>query len=192
MLQCGVMAEPALRHASYAELLEVPAHLVAELVAGQLLTSPRPAPRHALVASSLGGELHGPFHRGRGGPGGWVLLDEPELHLNGDVLVPDVAGWRRERMPQLPTTSAFELAPDWLCEVLSPSTAALDRTVKAPVYAREGVTHLWFIDPLAETLEVMRLDQGSYRIVGTWSGTAVVRAEPFEAYGLALAELWSA
>ena len=186
------MAAPAARRATYEDLVGVPSHLVAELIQGQLITSPRPAPQHARAASSLGGELHGPFDRGRGGPGGWVILDEPELHLNGDVLVPDLAGWRRERMPALPQTSAFELAPDWVCEVLSPSTAAIDRTVKILVYAREGVGHLWLIDPLAKTLEVLRLDGGSFRIVGAWNGEAVVHAEPFEALGIALGELWTA
>src|SRR5512145_528259 len=154
------MAEAALRRATYEDLCGVPSHLVAELVDGQLITSPRRAPSHALVASSLGADLHGPFHRGRGGPGGWILLGEPELHLKGDMLVPDIAGWRRERMPALPQTSAFELAPDWACEVLSPSTAAVDRTVKVPLYAREGVTHVWLIEPMAKTLEALRLDAG--------------------------------
>jgi Uma2 family endonuclease len=185
------MAEAARRCATYQDLIGVPSHLVAEIVNGQLIASPRPAPPHALVASSLGADLHGPFHRGRGGPGGWILLDEPELHLGGDVLVPDIAGWRRERMPTLPQAAAFELAPDWVCEVLSPSTAAIDRTAKVPVYAREGVTHVWLIDPLARTLEALRLDGGGYRIVGAWSGDAVVHCEPFESLGIALNELWS-
>jgi Uma2 family endonuclease len=185
------MAEPAVRRATYEDLVSVPSHLVAELIQGQLITSPRPAPPHARVASSLGGELHGPFDRGRGGPGGWVIFDEPELHLSGDVLVPDLAGWHRERMPAMPQTSAFELAPDWVCEVLSPSTAAVDRTIKLPIYAREGVGHVWLIDPLAQTLEVLRLDAGSYRIVGAWNGNTVVHAEPFEVLGLALGELWT-
>lgn len=186
------MAEAALRRATYEDLCGVPSYLVAELVNGQLITSPRPAPAHTLVASSLGADLHGPFHRGRGGPGGWILLDEPELHLGGDVLVPDIAGWRRERMPALPQTSAFELAPDWVCEVLSPSTAAIDRTIKVPLYAREGVPHVWLIDPVAKTLEALRLDAGGYRIIGAWSGDTVVHCEPFEALGIAMSELWSA
>jgi Uma2 family endonuclease len=185
------MAESAVRRSTYDDLVGVPNHLVAELINGQLITSPRPAPTHALVASSLGADLHGPFHRGKGGPGGWVLLDEPELHLSGDALVPDIAGWRRERMPALPQTSAFELAPDWVCEVLSPSTAAIDRTVKLPIYARELVGHVWLVDALAQTLEVLRLDAGSYRIVGAWNGAAIVHAEPFEALGIALGELWT-
>lgn len=121
------MADPARRHASYSDLRGVPDHLVAEIVDGELVTSPRRAPRHARASSSLGGELYGPFDRGGGGPGGWVILDEPELHLSGDALVPDLGGWRRERMPSLPEVTAFELAPDWVCEVLSPSTAPLDR-----------------------------------------------------------------
>jgi Uma2 family endonuclease len=186
------MAEPALRRATYEDLIGVSSHLVAELINGQLITSPRPAPPHARAASSLNGELHGPFDRGRGGPGGWIILYEPELHLSGDVLVPDIAGWRRERMSALPQSSAFELAPDWVCEVLSPSTAAMDRTAKVPVYAREGVTHVWLIDPLAQTLESLRLDGGSYRITGAWSGDAVVHCEPFESLSIALTELWSA
>jgi Uma2 family endonuclease len=186
------MADPARKRASYSDLLGVPDRLVAEIVDGELVTSPRPAPRHARAASSLGGELYGPFDRGRGGPGGWIILDEPELHLSGDALVPDLGGWRRERMPTLPEVTAFELAPDWVCEVLSPSTAPLDRTRKLPIYARERVQHVWLVDPSPRTLEVLRLDGGGYRIVGAWHGDTVVHAEPFEAYALRLADLWSA
>lgn len=186
------MADPARKRASYSDLLGVPDRLVGEIVDGELVTSPRPAPRHARAASSLGGELYGPFDRGRGGPGGWVILDEPELHLSGDALVPDLGGWRRERMPVLPEVTAFELAPDWVCEVLSPSTAPLDRTRKLPIYARERVEHVWLVDPSPRTLEVLRLDGDGYRIVGAWHGDAIVHAEPFEAYALHLADLWSA
>ena len=186
------MAEPARSRATYRDLVSVPSILVAELISGQLVTTPRPAPPHARAASSLGGELHGPFDRGRGGPGGWIILDEPELHLSGDVLVPDIAGWRRERMPALPQTVAFELAPDWVCEVLSPSTAAIDRTAKVPVYARERVMHVWLIDPLAQTLEALLLDGAGYRIVGAWSGNAEINCEPFESLTIALEDLWSA
>src|SRR5512142_1943672 len=119
------MSDPARRNATYDDLLGLPSHVVGELLEGSLVVSPRPASRHARAASGLGGELHGPFQRGRGGPGGWIILDEPELHLGGNVLVPDLAGWRRERMPQLPDVAAFELAPDWVCEVLSASTQAI-------------------------------------------------------------------
>lgn len=185
------MGEPVKRRATYEDLLAVPAHRVAEIIDGVLVTSPRPAARHAWASSSLGGELHGPFMRGRGGPGGWILLDEPELHLGADVLVPDLAGWRRERMPELPETSAFELAPDWVCEVLSPSTAATDRAEKMPIYARERVTNMWLVDPIARTLEVCRLEQGRWVLLATWRDDAKVRAEPFADFELDLSGLWA-
>ena len=185
------MGHPAARRATYVDLLAVPEHCVGEILNGVLLTQPRPASRHARAASRLGAELDGPFDRARGGPGGWLLLDEPELHLHGDVLVPDLAGWRRERMPELPDAAAFELAPDWVCEVLSPSTAATDRAEKMPIYAREGVSRIWLVDPIAQTLETYRLEVGRWSLLGTWRDDATVRAEPFEALGLDLAGLWA-
>lgn len=185
------MGDPAKRRATYEDLLAVPDRLVAEIIDGVLTTTPHPAARHAWASSSLGGELHGPFMRGKGGPGGWILLDEPELHLHADVLVPDLAGWRRERMPELPDTAAFDLPPDWVCEVLSPSTAATDRAEKMPIYAREGVTHLWLVDPIARTLEVCRLEQGRWVLLQTWRDNAKVRAEPFAEYELDLEGLWA-
>ena len=186
------MAEPdrKRRPATYEDLRAVPAHLVAEILDGELHTSPRPAPRHAAASSGLGGALHGPFDRGRGGPGGWWILDEPELHLSDDILVPDLAGWRRERLPRLPDTAYFAIAPDWICEVLSPASAAFDRAKKLNVYARERVAHAWLVDPLAQTLEVLRLESGRWTIAGTWAGAAVVRAEPFDALDLDLTLLW--
>jgi Uma2 family endonuclease len=176
--------------ATYADLEALPPHVVGEIIAGELHVSPRPAAPHTLAASRLGGELLSPFDRGRNGPGGWILLFEPELHLGDDVLVPDFAGWRRERMPQPPRTAAFSLAPDWLCEVLSPSTAVLDRALKLPVYAREGVRHVWLVEPELRTLEVFRLDGAQYTLLGTHAGKSRVRAEPFEALELELAYLW--
>jgi Uma2 family endonuclease len=184
------MGDPAKRRATYEDLAAVPERLIAEIIDGRLVTQPRPAARHAMAASSLGGELHGPCMRGRGGPGGWILLDEPELHQHGDVIVPDLAGWRRERMPELPDASAFELAPDWTCEVLSPSTAATDRAEKMPIYARERVGYVWLIDPAAKTLEACRLENGRWMLLGTY-GDAKVRVEPFEAFELELAALWT-
>jgi Uma2 family endonuclease len=164
---------------------------VAEIINGELVTSPRPASPHARASSSIGGELYGPFDRGRGGPGGWVILDEPELHLVSHVLVPDLAGWRRSRMPEMPDATAFELAPDWACEVLSPSTAAIDRADKVPIYAQSGVGHVWLADPVLKTLEVLRLVDGGYRLLATWRGDEKVRAEPFDAVELDLSALWS-
>jgi Uma2 family endonuclease len=178
------------RKATYADLEAVPPHQVAELVEGELYVSPRPAIPHAVATAELFSELTGPFGRGRGGPGGWRLLFEPELHLNEDVLVPDLAGWRRERMPRAPRTVGVTLAPDWLCEVLSPSTRALDRKVKLPVYARAGVRHVWLVDPDARTLEVLRLEGAHYLPRATHEGQARVRAEPFEALAWELNPLW--
>jgi Uma2 family endonuclease len=137
------MADPAKRRATYQDVLDAPPHKVAEIVDGVLHLSPRPAMPQAQASSAIGGELTGPFQRGRGGPGGWLIIDEPELHLHADILVPDLAGWRRERMPKLPNAPYVTLAPDWICEVLSPSTSRLDRAEKLPVYAREGVRHAW-------------------------------------------------
>jgi Uma2 family endonuclease len=184
------MADPPKRRATYDDVRAVPEHLVAELLDGELVTSPRPTALHARASSRLGAELGGPFDRGRSGPGGWILLDEPELHLHGNVLVPDIAGWRRERMPELPDATSFELSPDWICEVLSPGTVAHDRGAKLPIYAREGVRHVWLVDPSAHLLEAFRLDGEKYTLLGVWSGDASLRAEPFDALALELGVLW--
>jgi Uma2 family endonuclease len=146
------------RRATYNDLLELPEIVVGEIVDGTLIATPRPASRHARASSRLGVRLGGAFDSDDGNPGGWILLDEPELHLGEDVLVPDMAGWRRHRMPEMPLTPAFDLASDWICEVLSPGTAALDRTQKLPIYAREGVAHAWLVDPIEQTLESFRRD----------------------------------
>ncbi|HWW86745.1 MAG TPA: Uma2 family endonuclease [Vicinamibacterales bacterium] len=183
-------AEHRQKPATYEDLLQVPDHLVAEIIDGELYTSPRPAPRHADSSSTLAGVLHGPFDRGRNGPGGWRILFEPELHPGPDVLVPDFGGWRRERLPALPEEAYFSLAPDWVCEVLSPSTAALDRMKKLTVYARERVQHAWLIDPIAQTLEALQLENSRWMILGTCGGVEVVRLLPFEAIELDLAVLW--
>lgn len=177
--------------ATYADIEALPPNMVGEIVRGVLYASPRPASPHALASSALGEELGPPFKRGKGGPGGWVILDEPELHFGEDVLVPDLGGWRRERMPEVPHTVGFTLAPDWVCEVLSPSTSKLDRAEKLPVYARERVTHVWLVNPLEQYLEILRLDGDTYRIVATHVADAKVRAEPFDAIELDLSVLWA-
>jgi hypothetical protein len=155
---------PLARPATYADLLALPDRVVGEIVGGELYVSPRPAPRHAAASAGVGGKLWPPFHDGNGGPGGWWILGEPELHLGHDVVVPDLAGWRRVRMPALPDTAYFTITPDWICEVLSPGTARLDRHHKLDVYARAGVAHAWLIDPLARTLEALHLDSGRWVI----------------------------
>jgi Uma2 family endonuclease len=178
------------RPATYDDLVALPDNMVAEIVAGELHASPRPAPRHAMAEGAIGALIAPPFHFGRGGPGGWWILPEPELHLGADVLVPDYAGWRRTRMPSVPVTAYFPLPPDWVCEIISPSTAALDRARKVALYAREQVGHAWLIDPIARTLEVLRLETGRWVIVSTHAGDVTVRAEPFAEIEIALADLW--
>jgi Uma2 family endonuclease len=185
------MADPAKRRATYDDLLAVPDHMVAEIIDGDLVVNPRPAVMHARASSRIGSRIGGPFDDGKGGPGGWIILDEPELHLHADVLVPDLAGWRRERMPVLPDSAAIELAPDWVCEVISPGTARHDRGGKRAIYAREGVSHIWLVDPEARVLEVFRLlPTKDYVVAGVWSESALVRAEPFDAIELELGALW--
>lgn len=186
------MADPAPKRASYEDLFDLADNIVGQIIDGELHTHPRPAPIHAQAASTLGEELGPPFKRGRGGPGGWIILFEPELHLGSDILVPDLAGWRRKNMPELPVDKAyFELAPDWVCEVLSPNTAHLDRGPKRQVYQAHGVRHIWFVDPEAKTLEVLELDERGYRLVEVYSGEAKIRAIPFDAIELELGLLWA-
>jgi Uma2 family endonuclease len=187
------MAQPVdPRVALYEQYQKVPPNKHAEIVRGTLYVMARPAPRHANASSVLGGELSGPFQRGRGGPGGWWILDEPELQLVPfEPMVPDLAGWRVERMPELPEAAYFSLAPDWVCEVLSKSTEALDRNEKLPIYAAQGVRHVWLLDPVAKTLEVHALGEvGHWREVRIHQGDIKVRAAPFEAIELDLTALW--
>jgi Uma2 family endonuclease len=177
-------------HATYDDLREVPDHFVAEMFDGQLYATPRPSVRHTHAASVLGAELSGPFHRGRNGPGGWIIWHEPELHFRNDVLVPDVAGWRRSRLREVPDTAFMTLAPDWICEVLSPSTETLDRSKKLRVYALERIEHAWLVDPLRKRLEVLALRSGTLVAVSAHEGDVVVRAPPFDAIELELGALW--
>lgn len=186
------MAEPARRRATYQDVLDAPEHKVAEIINGELRLSPRPRAGHQSVSSSLGAELMSPFGRGRGGPGGWLFLDEPELHFGDDIVVPDIAGWRRERLPVVDGDAAYlTLAPDWLCEVLSPSTETWDRADKLPVYATAGVGHIWLINPRQRTLEVLRLHEGKWLTLAVHRDDQRVRAEPFDAIELDLAMLWA-
>jgi Uma2 family endonuclease len=179
------------RPATYEDLVKLPDNLVAEIVDGELHASPRPAPRHAVAESAVGMLIGNPFHFGRGGPGGWWILAEPELHPGADVLVPDDAGWRRSRMPSMPDKACFKLAPGWVCEVISPSTASLDRARKLGAYARAGVLNAWLVDPLARTLEVLRLEAGHWVIVSSHEGGDMVCAEPFAEVELGISDLWA-
>ncbi len=178
------------RRAGYRDVLNAPAHMVAEVIGGVLHTQPRPAPRHAWASSGLGARIGPPFNFSDGGPGGWWVVREPELHLGEDIVVPDQAGWRRERMPVYPDTACMTLAPDWVCEVLSPGTRRLDLHEKRPVYTREGVSHLWFVDPLARSLEAFELRDGQWVPVASLKDDAAVSVPPFEAISFSLGDLW--
>jgi Uma2 family endonuclease len=184
------MASPARKPATYEDLLRLPEDKIGEIVDGDLYASPRPTAPHSGCAFELSVDLGTTFGRGRGGPGGWLFLFEPELRLADDTLVPDLAGWHRDRLPSVPNTPSVTLAPDWVCEILSRSTSALDRGHKLGIYAREDVPHAWLIDPLARTLEVLGLDSGRWAVLATHGGSEVVRAEPFADIDLDLASLW--
>lgn len=175
---------------TYSELGFFVSNLVTEILDGELVTHCRPRMGQAFAASVLLGSLGGPFMRGKGGPGGWVLLSEPELHLGGEAIVPDLAGWRRERMPQLPDVTVMTVAPDWVCEVLSPETEAMDRGCKMLSYAREQVEHVWLVNPGERTLEVYSLEDECWSLLAVHEDSAIVRAEPFHALKLELGPLW--
>lgn len=181
------------RKATYDDVLAAPEHMVAEILDGELFLSPRPATRHSRASSFIGIQIGGAFDRPPGDPerpGGWWILDEPELHFGEDVVVPDLAGWRHERMPGIPDAAWIDLAPDWLCETLSPSTARIDRGRKLRIYAREGVKHVWLVDPIARTLEVFALEGGRWVVAAVHAGSDAVRAEPFDAIELDMGRLW--
>jgi Uma2 family endonuclease len=176
----------------YERLLALPETQVGEILNGELHVQPRPSGPHGNSQTGLGAALRPPFHLGRGGPGGWWILIEPEIHFIRDreVVVPDLAGWRRERMPKIPQGHRFEIAPDWVCEILSPGTVKKDRALKMPLYARYGVPHLWLVDPIARTLEAYALGAGLWTLLATLQDEDAVSLPPFDAASFSLAELW--
>ena len=176
--------------ATYQDVLDAPPHMVAEVIHGVLYTFPRPAIVHSRASSGLGGHLVTLFDHGNRGPGGWWILDEPELHLGEDILVPDVAGWRRERVPRLPDGAYWTLSPDWVCEVLSPSTRRIDLGAKRDIYARERVAHMWLVDPNDRSLETFELRDGERRALAKLTGNQQVSQPPFEAVSFPLGDLW--
>jgi Uma2 family endonuclease len=178
-----------LKRATYEDVLSAPENKVAEILDGELFLSPRLSPRHSVASSRLGGALVR-FDDGQHGSGGWWILFAPELHFGGDVVVPDWAGWRRERLPMMPDVAFFSLAPDWVCEVLSPSTERIDRGRKLRIYAGAGVAHTWLVNPVERTLEVLRLRDGAWTIVAVCGGSDTVRVEPFDSIELDLGRLW--
>jgi Uma2 family endonuclease len=184
------MSNLAIKQATYQDIIDLPENIVGEIINGQLETHPRPSPKHAVASSSIGAELVSPFQKSRGGPGGWWIIDEPECHLSTHVLVPDLASWRRLGMPVLPEAAWFDVVPDWVCEILSPSTARLDRIVKMPIYAQLGVVHLWLIDPILQTLETYQLHDSHWLLIGTFANDQDVSIAPFAEHTFSLSDLW--
>jgi Uma2 family endonuclease len=176
--------------ATYQDVLDAPEHMVAEIIAGQLHTHPRPRTRHLRAAGKLFSRLDRSFDDGDDGPGGWWITEEPELHLGEDVLVPDLCGWRRETLPALPDAAFIEVVPDWVCEVLSPSTRVVDLTSKRERYSAHSVGHLWLIDPETRILEVFELVDRTWSLRMTAKDADQVTAPPFDAVTLDLAALW--
>jgi Uma2 family endonuclease len=183
------MTFPVRREATWEDLLSVPEGMVGEIVNGELVMHPRPAAPHLETASDLGGLLTGWFRFGRGGPGGWVIIDEPRVAFGRDIRVPDLGGWRKERY-QRPTSGPYTVLPDFVAEVLSRGTAVEDRTEKLPLCARHGVPFLWLIDPVACSLEAYRLESAGYLLVIVARGRGVLRVPPFDAVELELELLW--
>jgi Uma2 family endonuclease len=189
-----MVSDPRRKRATYQDVLDAPEHMVAEVLDGELHVMPRPRRRHLRTASGLGSLLFGAFDMGTGGPGGWRILDEPELHLGAepDIVVPDIGGWREGRLVDSEEIDEpfITVIPDWVCEILSPGTRRTDRMKKMPIYAREKVGHVWLVDPAERTVEVFRHEGSSYVLVGTFGGDASVRAEPFDAIEISPAYLW--
>lgn len=187
------MAIPGRKLATYADILAQPADARGEVLAGELVVSPAPLPRHAAVQRAAGRFLGGPFHDddGRGGPGGWWIFVEVEVELGAhDIVRPDLSGWRRERLPKPGQARPIHVVPDWVCEVLSPSTAARDRVAKRRLYAQAGVSHYWLIDPEHRVLEALSLRDGVWIELGVYDDTAVARIAPFDAIELEIGRLF--
>ncbi len=185
------MALSAKKQASYDDLFSLPDNVVGEIIDGELIATPRPSRRHGVAASVLGSEILPPYQLGRGGgPGGWIIIDEPEIYLGAHILVPDLAGWRRERFPASEETNWISVGPDWVCEILSPATVRVDKVRKMPIYAEHAVGHLWLVDPAAKTLDVFRLESGRWVLLATFIENDKVRAEPFQEVEIELGNLW--
>lgn len=191
-LRCGVI-EPAARRATWEDLEALPETVLGELIQGVLYVMPRPRPAHQSAGSVLGAELNGPFQRARRGPGGWWIVDGPGIAipaLDVEEIVPDLAGWRRERLPSLPPEGSSRVVPDWVCEILSPSTRTHDQRIKRPLYAEAGVRWMWIVDLDARTVIASRNEGGRWLEIGVWADAESMRAEPFDVHEIALAELW--
>jgi Uma2 family endonuclease len=186
------MAETAQKRATYEDLLKIPENLTGEIINGELIATPRPSRRHVHAASALGIKVAPSyqFEEG-GGPGGWIIYYEPEVHFSTEVIiVPDLAGWRKERLTTPAEEHRFIICPDWICEIHSPHTAQRDRIIKMRLFAQYQVPHVWLVDPALKTLEVFRLESGKWFRLDAFSENDKVRAEPFPEIEIDLSVLW--
>ncbi|MBF0508339.1 MAG: Uma2 family endonuclease [Deltaproteobacteria bacterium] len=185
------MAKPASKKATYEDLYGIPENTTGQIIDGELIVTPRPSRRHGFSATALGGAVTGPYQFGQGGgSGGWIFIIAPEIGLGENILVPDLAGWKRERFPWQEEFNWISVAPNWVCEVLSPSTLRIDKVKKMHIYARHGIEHIWLIDPAAMFLEVFRLESGGWLLLGSYAENDKVRAEPFQEIEINLGDLW--
>ncbi|MCK8601862.1 Uma2 family endonuclease [Desulfoferrobacter suflitae] len=185
------MTDLAKKRVVYENLFDIPDNMTGEIINGELIATPRPSRKHSVVISRVGFELGPPYDFGRGGgPGGWVIVDEPEISFGENILVPDMAGWKKERFPVEEPHNWISVAPDWVCEILSPTTVQVDRAEKMPIYAQHHVLHAWLIDPIVKTLELFRLESGRWVLLGVYAQSARVHAEPFPEIELDLGLLW--
>ncbi|MBF0226913.1 MAG: Uma2 family endonuclease [Desulfobacterales bacterium] len=178
------------KNATYEDLYKIPESMIGQIINNKLVVTPRPSYRHASVTSDLGAEIIPPYKFGRGGPGGWIILYEPEIKLGENIFVPDLAGWKKEKLLKLPATNYISISPDWICEVLSPSTEKTDRARKMPIYAQFGVSYFWIIDPIEKVLEIFKLSGNQWIVVGTYAEDDKVKPEPFQEIEIDLKNLW--
>ncbi len=181
---------PSEREATYQDVLDAPPSMVAQLIHGKLYTMPRPAPPHVHAQFLLANEIHSHFWFGGGSVGGWRIYNEPEVHFGKDVLVPDIAGWRYERMTALPKTAYFPISPDWVCEVLSESTKRFDLGEKRDIYAEHGVGYLWLVDPIVRQLDAFSLRNAEWELIDTLVGDTDACLPPFEEVTFNLGPIW--
>ncbi|MFH1115417.1 MAG: Uma2 family endonuclease [Pseudomonadota bacterium] len=185
------MSEPAKRRASYEDLYGIDENAIGQIIDGELIVSPRPSRGHSFAANVLTTEVTSSYQFGGSrGPGGWIILIEPEIKMGEDILVPDLAGWKEDRLPREEKTNWISVSPDWVCEIVSESSIRVDRIKKMSIYAREGIPYFWLINPRDHTLEVFRLESGRWTVLGTFADDDKVRAEPFQEVEIELGRLW--
>lgn len=184
------MTEPARKRATYNDLYSIPENMIGEIINGDLIVSPRPSRKHGYTASIIGNELGPPYNMGRGGPGGWIIIGEPEISFSDNILVPDLAGWRKERFPESEDHNWISVSPDWVCEIVSQRSVRIDRVKKMGIYAQHRVGYYWIVDPTTKTLETLKNEAGRWLILGTYAEDDKVRAEPFQGVEIDLNSLW--